>query len=159
MMRLTYRLTYLVSRAWWFVRRPATSSAGVALWHADKILLVRTSCRTALSLPGGFVKSDELSDKTVRRQTLKGLEIDLSAGGLWLTWHGTLQFESRRDTMDIWEMHIESPPRLWFDGRKIVWAGWMTPSEAMKERLLPPVALYITRKNAGHRELRDAAVH
>lgn len=149
MVRLKYRLAYLMSRAWWFVCRPATYSTGVALWYTDKILLVRTSSRSALSLPGGFVKPGEMSDKTARRKLLNGLGVDLSAGGLWLVWHKTLRFESRLDTMDIWEMCVESPPRTWFDGRKIIWAGWMAPSEAMKTRLLPPVALYILRKNAG----------
>ena len=50
---LRCRLAYLVSRVWWFLRRPATRSMGVALWDRGQILLVRTGERSALALPGG----------------------------------------------------------------------------------------------------------
>jgi hypothetical protein len=44
--RREYRLVYLLLRAWWFVRRPHTRGAAVALWHRGQVLLVRASNRT-----------------------------------------------------------------------------------------------------------------
>jgi 8-oxo-dGTP pyrophosphatase MutT (NUDIX family) len=145
--RLKYRLSYWMLRAWWFARQPATHSTGVALWHKGRILLVRTSYRSALSLPGGFVKRSESSDDAARRLLLEQLGDGLAAGELWLVWQGTLSFESRLDTTDIWEMCVQSPPWTSFDSRRIVWAGWMVPSEALQKRLLLPVRLYLLEKN------------
>lgn len=54
--RLKYRLTHLMFRAWCFTHRPTTYSTDVAVWHNGKILLVRASYRSALSLPGSIAK-------------------------------------------------------------------------------------------------------
>ncbi len=141
--RLQYGLMYWMLRAWWFVVRPTTRSTAVALWYRGKVLLVRRSGRHGLSLPGGFVGLGASSNQTVRRWLDRELGIRLTEEKLWLAWHGTLRFESRLDTMDIWEVFLETPPRMRFDGRRITWTGWLTPSTAMKKRLAPSVMLYI----------------
>lgn len=146
---LRCRLAYLVSRVWWFVRRPATRSTGVALWDRGQILLVRTGERSALSLPGGLVQPGESSKEAARRQLREELGINPAAGELQMVWQERLHCESRRDIMDIWELCGRSLLPIRIDGRKVVWAGWVTSEEALKKRLLPPVMLYLFGKNVG----------
>ena len=43
--RLGYRAAYWCARAWWYVRRPRTRGAAIALWAGDRVLLVKTSYR------------------------------------------------------------------------------------------------------------------
>lgn len=147
--RLGYRVAYLMLRAWWFVRRPHTHGAGVALWHEGKVLLIRTSYRDCYSLPGGFVGRGELSELAARRELQEELGIDLPAVPMRRAWHGTLRFESRDDTMDIWETTMDRPPAVQVAGREIVWAGWMDPATALGRRLLPHVAEYLTLRREG----------
>ena len=40
--RPKYRVTYLMRRTWWLLRRPTTYTVAVALWHEGKMLLIRT---------------------------------------------------------------------------------------------------------------------
>ena len=143
LIRTGYRLAYLGLRAWWSVRRPATHGAGVALWHGGKVLLVRTSYRDCYSLPGGFVGRGEPSEQAARRELREELGVDLAACALRLAWSGTLSFESRQDTVDIWETLLDTVPAPRITSGEIVWAGWMSPSEALKQRLLPHVAIYL----------------
>jgi len=143
MIRLGYRLAYLGLRAWWLVRRPATHGAGVALWHRGKILLIRTSYRDCYSLPGGFARRGEPSEQAARRELREEVGLDLSGRDLRLAWSGTLPFESRQDSVDIWETSMESAPPLHIAGREIVWAGWVHPADALGQRLLPHVAIYL----------------
>jgi len=148
--RLVYRGIYLLLRAWWLVRRPHTYGAAVALWHEGKILLVRTSYRHLYSLPGGFVKRGEPAERAARRELREELGIDLTGLPLRHAWSGTLDFESRPDTIDIWEVTVASAPTLYVAGREIVWAGWVSPSDALSRRLLPHIGVYLeSRQNQG----------
>jgi 8-oxo-dGTP diphosphatase len=143
MIRLSYRVAYLVLRAWWFLRRPQTHGACVALWHGGEVLMVRTSYRDCYSLPGGFVGRHESTEQAARRELLEELGIDLQGRPLKLAWSGTLPFESRGDSVDIWEASVEQIPDLTVSGREIVWAGWLSPSDALMLRLLPHIAAYL----------------
>lgn len=143
---LGYRLFYLGLRAWWFVRRPATHGTCVALWHEGKILLVRTSYRHGYSLPGGFVRPGEPSEQAARRELQEEVGVDLSSHPLRLVWSDTLPFESRQDTVDIWEASVESPPEVHLTSHEVIWAAWVDPAEALRRPLLPHVATYLARE-------------
>jgi 8-oxo-dGTP pyrophosphatase MutT (NUDIX family) len=145
-MRLGYRWAYWLLRLWWFVRRPHTHGAAVALWYDDKVLLVRASYRDCYTLPGGFVRRDEPSEQAARRETREEIGLELPAEVLRHAWRGTVQFESREDTVDIWEVSLDEPPAIHVAGREIVWAGWMNPSAALGRRLLPHIAAYLTER-------------
>jgi len=150
-----YRLAYLGLRVWWFVRRPATHGTGVALWHEDEILLIHTSYRHCYALPGGFVRPGEPSEQAARREVLEEIGVDLSDCELRLGWSGTLRFESRQDTTDIWEMTVESPPAWRITSHEIIWAGWVHPAEALRWRLLPHLAAYLAQKSADGESVRS----
>lgn len=144
--RRGYRWAYLMLRVWWFVRRPHTRGAAVALWHEGKVLLVRTSYRNCYSLPGGFVRPGEPPLHAARRELHEELGIDLPEQTLRHAWHGTVLFESRRDTIDIWEASMDSLPAVLVAGREIVWAGWMPPAAALSRRLLPHIVAYLSQR-------------
>jgi 8-oxo-dGTP pyrophosphatase MutT (NUDIX family) len=143
---LGYRLTYLGLRAWWFVHRPATHGACVALWHEGKILLIRTSYRHCYSLPGGFVQSGELSEQGARRELHEEVGVNLSDCPLRLAWSGTLLFESRQDAVDIWEATVADAPAVHLMSHEVVWAAWVDPALALARPLLPHVATYLAQK-------------
>lgn len=143
-----YRAVYRMLRAWWYLRRPQTHGAAVALWHKGRVLLVRTSYRDCFSLPGGFVRRGEPARHAARRELREELGIDVPAEALHHAWHGTLQFECRRDTTDIWEAATDSAPSVRITDREITWAGWMDPTAALGRRLLPQVADYLAQRCA-----------
>jgi 8-oxo-dGTP pyrophosphatase MutT (NUDIX family) len=146
--RMGYRLAYFSLRVWWFARRPQTHGAAVALWHEGRILMLRTSYRDCLSLPGGFVRSGEPSEQAARRELHEELGISLPPQELRHAWHGAIRFESRQDTIDIWEATLTSAPIPHVAGREIVWADWMTPTEAARHPMLPHINAYLREAQA-----------
>jgi hypothetical protein len=54
---------------------------------------------------------------------LEEIGLDLPVQTLRHAWHGTVQFESRLDTIDIWEASLDLPPALHITGREITWAA------------------------------------
>jgi ADP-ribose pyrophosphatase YjhB (NUDIX family) len=108
--------------------------------------MVRTSYRDCYSLPGGFVRQGESSEQAARRELCEELGIELPDHALRHAWTGTLKFESREDTVDIWEASIDHAPAVHVVGREIVWAGWLSPSEALAQPHLPHLAAYLARR-------------
>jgi 8-oxo-dGTP diphosphatase len=145
--RLGYRGAYLTLRLWWLVRRPCTHGAAVALWHEGRVLMVRASYRDCYTLPGGFVRPGEPPEEAARRETREEVGLDLPPEALRHAWQGTVPYESRMDTVDIWEASLDEPPSIHVTGREIVWAGWLDPSAARGRRLLPHIAAYLAERN------------
>lgn len=141
--RTAYRTVYWAARGWWFLRRPRTSSALVALWRGDRVLLVQSSYRPDHSLPGGFLRRSESPAVGAARELREELGISLRPDLLREAWRGTRRFEHREDTITIFEVATHSEVGLRFDRREIVWAGWLTADEALGQSLLPHVRAYL----------------
>jgi 8-oxo-dGTP diphosphatase len=143
LVRFAYRSAYWAARVWWFIRRPQTSGAIVALWTDGRILLVQASYRRCYSLPGGFMKPGETAREAASRELAEELQLFIPPATLELGWRGSRRFESREDTVTIWEVVLDSPPAIRVDGRELIWAGWKTPAEARSLRLLPHLREYL----------------
>ena len=141
--RYAYRCAYRAARIWWFIRRPRTVGAIVALWNDGRLLLVRSSYRTHYALPGGFVKRGEAPQAAAARELAEELRVVIPPAALTLGWHGSRSFEHRTDTVTIWEVVLDVPPSVQVNGREIVWAGWKTPAEARELLLLPHIRDYL----------------
>jgi 8-oxo-dGTP diphosphatase len=115
----------------------------VALWNGGRILLVQTSYRRGYTLPGGFMKPGETAREAACRELAEELRFCIPPAALELGWYGSMRFESREDTVTIWEVPLDAPPPIHVDGREIVWAGWKTPAEAGSLLLLPHVRAYL----------------
>jgi 8-oxo-dGTP diphosphatase len=141
--RLLYRFAYRAARVWWFIRRPETFGALVALWNGGRILLVQASYRRCYTLPGGFMKPGESAREAACRELAEELQLFIPPATLKLGWHGSRGFERRKDTVTIWDIQLDAPPAIRFDGREVIWAGWRTPAEARSLELLPHVRDYL----------------
>jgi len=145
-LRVAYQAAYLGARIWWFIRRPQTSGALVALWYEGRLLMVRTSYRNLYSLPGGAMKRGESSRAAAERELFEELRIAIPSSTLQVGWHGTLPFECRQDTLTIWEAALDAPPAMRVDGLEVVWAGWKTIDEVRTLPVLPHIHLYLANR-------------
>jgi 8-oxo-dGTP pyrophosphatase MutT (NUDIX family) len=115
------------------------------MWHDGRVLIVQSSYRRHVGLPGGFQKRGETALETVTREVFEELRFTIPPAALTLAWEGSTVFEHRRDTTTIWEATFDVPPAIQVDGGEIVAAVWKTPAEARALPLTPPVAAYLER--------------
>ena len=137
-----YRLLFALARVWWFVRRPRTEGAVVAIWCDGRVLLVKTSYRRHFGLPGGFVRRGETHPQAASREVAEELHLRIPPTDLTFAWRESKVFEYRHDTTTIWEVTLEAPPVIQVDAGEITSAVWKTPAEARALLLSPPVARY-----------------
>jgi 8-oxo-dGTP diphosphatase len=130
--RTGYRLAYRLLRAWWFVRRPEGRAAAVAVWHDGRLLVVRTSYRPELDLPGGGVAPGETplaaAERELREETgLRAVPALLADAGIYRYSH-----EHRRITAHVFAWRPSDLLRPSVDNREIVWAGYLSPAELQR---------------------------
>ena len=141
--RTGYRIAHALLRSYWFVRRPRTNGSLTAIWKDGKILLVKTAYRRQHQLPGGYVRPGEDPRYAASRELREELNLHVSPDDLELAYHGTLTFEHRRDTLDIYECHVTEEPDIQVDDREVIWAGFIAPAEAMRMDIVPHLREYL----------------
>ena len=146
LIRAVYRVAHWGLRMLWFIRRPETTGALVAVWHHGRVLLVKNSYRRELTFPGGYVKPREDCRTTAARELLEEVGIKVQPNRLVHAYHGTHFFEHRKDTLDIYELEVDEEPNIEVDDREVVRAEFHTPSEALQMHIVPHLEDYLSRK-------------
>lgn len=146
LIRVVYRLAHWGLRLLWLVRRPETTGALVAVWCRGRILLVKNSYRSQLTLPGGYVKAREDRRTTAARELREEVGIQVQPKRLVHAYHGTHLFEHRRDTLDIYELEVDQEPKVRVDDREVVAAEFHSPDEALSLEIVPHLEEYLSRR-------------
>jgi ADP-ribose pyrophosphatase YjhB (NUDIX family) len=134
---------YRGARIWWFLARPTHIGAVAAIWHGGELLLVRSSYRRGWTLPGGGVGASEAPREAARREIGEEVGIALEGASLNPAIAVEDDWESRRETVHVFETRLLRRPAIRVDRREIVEARWMTPAAARQERLPPHVRRYL----------------
>ncbi len=146
--RLVYRTGFLAARAWWFMRQPRHEGVLVAIWVGNRVLVVRQSYRRTLCFPGGGVKRGEKPACAVTRELAEEVGIAVAAGTLRLAYEATKRWDHRLDHVRIFELRLETEPKLRIDNREIVAARFLTAEACMSARMNPFVAEYLAERFA-----------
>ena len=143
--RLALRLAYRLLLAWWFVRRPTIHGSYVAVWHGDRLLVIRNSYRKRLSLPaGGRARGETLRDAAARELRE---EVGVCVEADQLAYYGELVHHTgyAEDHAHVFELRCGAAPELRVDRREVIWADFLTPEDALALGVVGVVRLYLER--------------
>ncbi len=115
----------------------------IAVWCGDRILLVRNSYRRRYTLPCGGVKSEEDIRLAACRELFEEVRIEVDPDELGLEGNYLNRSEFKKDHFALFEIRFTSEPPLQVDNREVIWAGFMTPEEALHLNLFPSTERYI----------------
>lgn len=151
-LRLGYRAAHAMMRAYWRVRRTHTHGALAALWCDGKILVIQTTYRDAVSLPGGYVKRGESPAGAVVRELREEIGLTIDERRVVHGYHGTHEFEHREDTLDIFAVELDERPLVRPNRYELEWARWRDPEEVLAmPNVTPHLRDYLERERARRR--------
>ena len=146
LIRAVYRVAHWGLRLLWFIRRPETTGALVAVWHHGRVLLVKNSYRPQLTLPGGYIRPREDRRTAAARELREEVGIQVQPKRLVHAYHGTHLFEHRKDTLDIYELELDDVPNVRVDDREVVRAEFLAPDDALDMQIVPHLEEYLARR-------------
>ena len=152
-----YRLGFPLARAVWRLRQDRHEGAIVAIYIDRKLLLLRSSYRTAWNFPGGTVRRGETPAAAAQREV--GEEIGLPPSALQPAVTVCGRWEGRRDRVHVFELRLDELPDLHLDNREILGAALVEPSELSGMKLTGPVAAYLRTAGVKKANTVDKAQH
>ena len=143
------RVAYRLQLAWWLVRRPRVEGAYVAVWHRARLLVIKNSYRQRFSLPSGGLRRGETPRDAAVRELAE--EVGIAVRPEALVYRGEIVTSSRyaEDHAHVFEARCEEEPTVSIDRREVVWAGFLTPEDALARGLVGVVRRYLRGRGVG----------
>lgn len=145
--RAIFIVGYRAALLWWFVRRPEQQGAYVALWHGDKLLMIRNSYKSGDTVPCGGVGPGESALEAARRELFEEVGIEVALERLVPTELICFENEYKRDRAHFFELHCDARPELRIDRREVVAAEFVHRSELAARPLVPALRHYLERRH------------
>ena len=146
--RFALRIGYRALRIWWRVRRPALTGSYVAVWHGDRLLLIRNSYKSGETLPCGGLKRGETHRGAARRELKEEVGIDVEERQLVFACEIEVEGPLATDRAHFFELEVDAEPTVEIDGREVVWAGFCPLEELAQRPLIRSVRAYLECRSA-----------
>ena len=146
--RFAYRIGFRLRLLYWRIARPRLEGAYVAVWHAGRVLVIRNSYRQRFSLPAGGLARGESPAEAALRELREEVGLVFEPGAL--RYAGEIVDHSlyAEDHAHFFELHCGETPCPRIDGREVVWAGFLSPDEALARGVVRVVRIYLEGRPA-----------
>jgi len=134
---------YRLMRIYWWIRRPRTHGALVAIWHDRKILLIRNSYHNYFSLPGGYVHTNESAANAAARELEEEIGLAVAIDSLRPAVEMEQVWEFKTEHVELFSLHCVEAPKIELDGREVISAAYFEPEAALQLEMYPPIRFHI----------------
>jgi 8-oxo-dGTP pyrophosphatase MutT (NUDIX family) len=134
---------FRLMKVWWRVRRPTLEGVYVAVWHGERVLVIRNSYQRAYSFPSGRRGRAEPPARAAARELREEVGIEAAPEAFVHVAEWTLESDLASDHVHVFELRLDAEPVVAIDHREVVWAAFETLERARERRLLPAVSRYL----------------
>ena len=147
--RLFYKLGYRAILILWFFTRPTVYGVYVAVWHGEKLLVIKNSYKKRLTIPCGRIKRGENKAAAAVRELEEEVGIKLETDQLTFVGEYTGRFKYATDIGAFFEITMAELPRVQVDSREVVWARFMPLDRVFNLNLNPTVKSWLNHRANG----------
>lgn len=144
--RIALRFAYRAALCYWFVVRPRTRGAHVAVWWQGQLLLVAHSYKHQQGFPAGGSRKGETSRETAVREAREEVGLALLVDDLHYAGRFKIYDEYKVDYAVVYEIDLSAKPTIAIDNREIVRADFVTLAELQSRPVTPVVQQYLKRR-------------
>ena len=141
-----YIIAYRAVLIWWFFSRPTVYGVYVAVWHGEKLLVIKNSYKKRLTIPCGRIKRGENKAATAVRELEEEVGIKLETDQLTFAGEYTGRFKYATDIGAFFEIAMAELPRVQVDNREVVWARFMPLDQVFNLNLNPTVKSWLNHR-------------
>jgi 8-oxo-dGTP diphosphatase len=141
--RIAYWIAYRLQLGFWFLRRPRVRGAYVAVWHQERLLVIRNSYKPGYTLPCGRVKRGESVAAAAARELGEEVGIHVSPDRLTLSRNFRCRHTFTDETGSVYHLRLTVPPAVSIDRREVIWARFVDPATLSMGDLAPVVGAYL----------------
>ena len=143
MIQIIYTLAYRLLRCVWYIFRPSSYGAYVAVWHNNKILIIRNSYKNEYTCPSGSIKRGENEKSAAVRELYEEVNIQVKPNQLQFAGRFFSTHEFKDDSVAFFEIEFHTAPEVKIDNREVIWGEFMPPFRAISLNLSPHVRAYL----------------
>ena len=127
-----------------FIFRPATKGVNIAVWQGDRLLIIKNSYYHKYTVPGGYVKPGENPRAAAIRELAEEVGIRVEPDQLKFVQDYRFKSNYKRETVSLFKLQLKTLPQIRIDNREVIWAGFLSPEEALARSLSLPARQYLT---------------
>lgn len=143
-----YRVAYRLAKCYWFVFRPSSKGAYVAVWVDDKVLIALNSYKSDYAMPAGGLHRGESFSAAAVRELREEVGIQAQESDLTLIAEYENRDEFKNDVAQLFELRLSTTPEVTIDHREVVSAEFLTLEEALALPLVPALRSYLSSRQA-----------
>ena len=130
--------------------QPTINGVFIAVWHKDKILIVKNSYRKWYIVPCGGIKRNEDRKQAAVRELYEEVGITADPEALRYAGNFAERYKYALDNGFFYEIALTVMPEIKIDNREVVWARFMKPEQAFELVLNPLVRAYLLKAVGSH---------
>ena len=124
--QIFYNLAYRTILFFWFFTRPTVYGVYVAVWHREKLLIIKNSYKKRFTLPCGRIKRGEDIAAAAVRELREEVGITLGKSQLTFVGEYCAKHKYATDVGSFFEFEAAELPHLRVDNREVTWAEFLT---------------------------------
>jgi len=144
--QITYKLAYRCLLTLWFFTRPTVYGVYIAVWHQEKLLVIKNSYRKRFTLPCGRVKRGEDKVEAAVRELNEEVGIKLEKEQLTLVGEFKGQHKHATDIGTFFEINMTEMPPVKTDNREVIWARFLPLHQVYELELNPTIETWLKHR-------------